>query len=204
MLPVCTAICHQYFECNLHIVWTISHCSPAYMLHIQVFNCAIWLFAVMSHISLEAILQLIRNWNVVFFRSVESDTQFVVHGYTFLCFQGIQVWFFNHWFWMLSSHNNLVVHYFLLLTCFFSSNVYLKKSCITVLEYFNTLRTGHLNCFKRTFPGFNQCKSTFILFLEEFIKNSLTVFVNWNFQEILTVDHRAIRRKAQCLALLSV
>jgi hypothetical protein len=31
------------------------------------------------------------------------------------------------------------------------------------LTHFNTLRTGHLNCFKRTLPGFNQCKSTFIL-----------------------------------------
>jgi hypothetical protein len=43
----------------------------------------------------------------------------------------------------------------------------------------NTLRTGHLNCFlnarSRVLINVNQL---LYLFLEEFIKNSLTVFVN--------------------------
>jgi hypothetical protein len=47
---------------------------------------------------------------------------------------------------------------------------YTDKNCMcwkvvnTIVHTYvlNTLRTGHLNCFKRTFPGFNQCKSTFI------------------------------------------
>jgi hypothetical protein len=54
----------------------------------------------------------------------------------------------------------------------FAISIGILTSCVTVGRHeilfatfinLNTLRTGHLNCFKHTFPGFNQCKSTFIL-----------------------------------------
>jgi hypothetical protein len=129
VLPCVTSTLSAAF--SSHIVWTMCHCSAAYLLHIQDFNCTRCLSAIMS------ILQLRRKWNFVFLRSVKSDTQFVVRGYTFLRFRGIQEWSFSHWFWTLISHNNLVVHYFLLLTCFFSSNCTWR---LTILQCWNFLR----------------------------------------------------------------
>jgi len=63
--------------------------------------------------------------------------------------------------------------------------MWMGKNLLSML----TLEDGAFKFFKCTFLGFKQCNSTFILcFFKKIVINSLTIFVNWNFQEILTKD----------------